>query len=621
MLEPMCGIAGYCLGPYDPPPGEGTINRMTDSIAHRGPDGEGFLHAPPAVLGHRRLSIIDVSGGDQPIFNEDRSIAIVFNGEIYNYRELKEQLLAQGHQFRTQSDTEVIVHLYEELGTECLEQLNGMFAFAIWDANRQLLFAARDRLGEKPFYYRELPGGGIIFGSEIKALRAFDAQLEIDQEALSQYLTYGYVPAPLTIYKQIRKLPAAHGLTWKVGQVRLSQYWRADQAESTSPSSEADMLDQLHHLLEDSTRIRLRSDVPVGAFLSGGIDSSLVVALASQLYEQTLTTFSVGFTEQDFDESEHAQRVADRFGTDHHAILVEDLNLDIFPDLVRQFDEPFADPSSVPTYFVTRAAANHLKVCLSGDAGDELFGGYPQYVAEPGETAISLLPRWLRKSVLGGLASALPDHIHGKGWLRRMAVSGSERYERVIGVFDSRERRDLLGAGFDYSKTNNPVFDRAFSVSGRSDVESRMACDLATYLVDDILVKVDRNSMLNSLEVRVPLLDHRLVEFAVKMPMSLKIRKGVQKWPLKELLRPLMPQSHVERRKQGFGLPIRDWLRTTYRDMAEELLLGNGNRSHEFLNASAIRRLFQAHLQGSRDFSDRLWTLMWFEQWCRIYRA
>lgn len=614
----MCGIAGIASPVQLSDDVHRRMREATRTLIHRGPDGEGFLQDTNVSLGHRRLSIIDLAGGDQPIYNEDRSIGIVFNGEIYNFKELRNRLLKNGHTFRTQSDTEVIVHLYEELGPACVEHLNGMFAFAIWDGRKKRLFAARDRLGEKPFHYQINADGELLFASELKAIRHFSGPLDISSDSLEAYLAYGYIPTPLTIYKDVHKLPAAHTLVWEDGRTTISRYWSPPNRPSERVPEDAQLLDELKDLLVDSIRIRLRSDVPVGAFLSGGIDSSLIVALASDLNQNKLATYSVGFSEADFDESEHARTIAEHFGTEHHAIHVQDLSLDMFPALVRQFDEPFADPSSIPTYYVTQAASRDLKVCLSGDAGDELFGGYPQYVPETAERLVDAVPLAIRQFLLGPAANALPEHARGKGWLRRMSVSGAQRYQRVIGVFDSEEIAALMPGrqaglvGAEFAK---------FFTSATNVADSRMRCDLATYLVDDILVKVDRNSMLNSLEVRVPLLDHRLVEFAMRLPIDRKIRNGIQKWPLKELLKPLVPPGIVGRPKQGFGMPIRDWLRGTYRDMAGDLLLSPGSRARNYLDQATIARYFRAHQQSSRDLSDRLWSLLWFEQWCRENNA
>lgn len=619
----MCGVTGFCFADGATPVDRERLRRMTDAIAHRGPDGES-LHVDDGVgLGHRRLSIIDLKGGDQPIFNQDRNLAIIFNGEIYNYKELRNDLIAAGYTFRTQSDTEVIVHLYDQIGASCVHKLNGMFAFVIWDRKNRKLFAARDRFGEKPFYYALLPDGTLVFGSEIKAIRQFgdDRLVEIDKQAVESYFAYGYIPAPQSIYRHIRKLPAAHTLTWHAGKISIERYWSHCTASVENVTDISETLEHVESLIADSIRLRLRSDVPVGAFLSGGIDSSLIVAMASEAAAAPLSTYSVGFSERAFDESQFARFIAEKYGTQHNEITVGDIGLEKFPDLVRQFDEPFADPSAVPTYYVTEAASRHLKVCLSGDAGDELFAGYPQYVLEPAEAWIDHVPLFLRRLAFGIPARLIPDHVRGKGWLRRMSTNGAQRYQRVIGVFDSAERNRLLRRDTGISVDQDAALLSPYFRSPRSSVESRLLADQGTYLTDDILVKVDRNSMLNSLEVRVPLLDHRLAELANSIPLGLRMKNGSQKWILKELLRERAPSSITDRPKQGFAMPIRDWLRGSYRDFAEDLLLSSGNRSHEYVDENAVRNLFVAHQKGSRDLSDRLWSLMWFEQWCRTFSA
>ncbi len=618
----MCGIAGNCLPDASAHVDRGLLERMTRALAHRGPDGQSLHFDAGVGLGHRRLSIIDLEGGTQPIFGGGGALAVIFNGEIYNYKELRDELIADGCRFRTQSDTEVIVHLYDRMGADCVQRLNGMFAFAIWDNRTRTLFAARDRLGEKPFYYHHAADGTLLFASEVKALlESSMIDRAIDREAVDDYFAYGYVPAPKSIYRHIRKLPAAHTLTWHAGKLSIARFWSHTDAAVDAPATPAGAVEAVEGLLRDSIRLRLRSDVPVGAFLSGGIDSSLIVAMASELSASPLATYSIGFRETEFDESSYARAIARQHGTEHHEITVGELNLDRFPDLVRQFDEPFADPSAVPTYYVTEAAARDLKVCLSGDAGDELFAGYPQYVLEPAEAWVDRLPAWLRRLTFGIPARLLPDHVRGKGWLRRLSVGGAVRYQRIIGVFDPIERERLFrrDAGIRVDREAR-LLAPWFEHNG-APIRSRQLADQATFLTDDILVKVDRNSMMNSLEVRVPFLDHRLVELANALPVSLHMKDGRQKWILKELLEERAPADITRRGKQGFNMPIRDWLRGNYREYARDLLLATGNRSLDFVDAGAVRRLFDAHQRGARDLSARLWTLMWFEQWCRTFQA
>ena len=591
---------------------------MNDSLSHRGPDGSG-IHIDAGVgLGHRRLSIIDIDGGHQPMYNDDRSVVVVFNGEIYNYKELRKELLRGGCKFNSQSDTEVIIRLYESKGLDCLDDLNGMFAFAIWDSRKQLLFAARDRLGEKPFYYQQ-KGSCLAFASELKAILSVrESQREIDVSAMDDFLAYGYVPAPKTIYKGIHKLPPAHYLLWQNGTVKTACYWTPTHTERRNSRPIEEYRDELRTLLHDSVRMRLRSDVPIGAFLSGGIDSSLIVALASPLHPEPLNTFSIGFKEGDFDESAYARIVADRYQTNHHEIQVQPLDLTEFPALVSHFDEPFADASALPTFVVCREAVKHVKVCLSGDAGDELFGGYPQYKYERFEEILDRVPESIRRPILGTMADVLPLRLNGKGWLGRMAVSDEQRYQRKLGIFGAQERQRLFREEYEHVVDHDAwLFSSYFGRQGGDVISNRLATDLKTYLPDDILVKVDRASMLNSLEVRVPLLDHRIVEFACRLPLDMKIRNGSQKFLLKELLRDLVPASVVNRGKQGFGVPLKHWFRGDYRGFLQDMLLSKGARTADYFRPEMVKSLIDAHQRGPRDLSNRLWALLWFEQWLR----
>jgi asparagine synthase (glutamine-hydrolysing) len=614
----MCGICGI-VGNPSAGADRAVLERMTATLSHRGPDGDGFFLDGSVGLGHRRLSIIDLAGGDQPIFNEDGSVAIVFNGEIYNYKELRPSLIARGHSFKTSSDTEVIVHLYEELGADCLRELNGMFALAIWDSRNQSLLLARDRLGEKPLYYTT-DGQRLLFGSELKAiLAALGRKPEVDALALDDYLAYGYVPAPRTIFKGLSKLPAAHRLLWRAGQLEVQRYWSPDDERIEPPVDIEDATAGLRELLTDSVRIRLRSDVPVGAFLSGGIDSSLIVALASRQTENRLQTFTVAFADQDYDESRYAALVAKHCGTEHRAIRVGELDLSVLPDLVKQFDEPFADPSSVPTYFVTRAASEFVKVCLSGDGGDELFGGYRRYRWEPLERAASRLPAGLRRAGLGTLGRALPQSTPGRGWMLRMAATGAARLQRKVGIFDPDERLALWR--HEYRSQVNPdcaYLERYYGAARGSELERRMAVDLHTYLPEDVLTKVDRNSMANSLEVRVPLLDHRVVAFAGRLPLGFKIDGADQKHVLKRVLEQLVPPEIRARGKRGFGIPLGRWLLDGKLDEHLALLTAADSRVGEFLDRKRVGQLVAAHMRRGRDLSERIWSLLWLEQWCRL---
>jgi asparagine synthase (glutamine-hydrolysing) len=609
----MCGICGV-LSLDGSRPNSALARQMADTLAHRGPDGDGFYSDTAIALGHRRLSIIDLATGDQPIFNEDRSIAIVFNGEIYNYKELREDLVKKGHRFRTTGDTEVIVHLYEEQGIECVRELNGMFAFAIWDAPKQQLFLARDALGEKPLYYVNA-GREFLFASELKALlRSGDVAKEIDPAALDDYLAYGYVPAPRTIYRAVSKLPAGHRLLFQNGRVDVSRYWHP-WPDARLDVTESEAAAELMVLLVDAVRLRLRSDVPVGAFLSGGLDSSLIVALAAR-QNPGLRTFSVRINQLGFDESAYARLVAERFGTDHHEIDVDVPQLDALPMLVRQFDEPFADASALPTYYVTQAASRHLKVCLSGDGGDELFGGYSQYRRGWIEACFDLLP--LQASVFGAVATMLPRRLPGVGFLTRMSVGGARRHQASVGLYYPRERRALL-----LPRYRAAVDERAWLLAdahGRADlveIERRMLADQLSYLPEDILVKVDRDSMKNSLEVRVPFLDPRLVQFVNALPLRFKIDGNSQKLLLRRLLVEVGLPELVNRPKQGFGIPLKAWLWGRMRGEVERLLLADDTRLARLLDMDEVRRLLSQSRKRGRDLSERVWALLWLEHWLR----
>jgi len=619
----MCGICGSCSTDKGTRLSEQTVREMADSIAHRGPDGDGFFVDDNVVLGHRRLSIIDLHTGDQPMSSSDGSIIVVFNGEIYNYKEIRAQLIERGHVFQTQSDTEVLIHLYKEKGTDLVDDLNGMFAFAIWDPARKIFFAARDRMGEKPFYYQPAADGSIHFSSELKALLKPKGRTpELSTSALQDYLSYGYVPAPATIFSGIFKLAAAHRLIWNNGNITVERYWSPDASQVDTSMSEPDALAELTSLLEDSVRLRLRSDVPVGAFLSGGIDSSLIVGLASKLLDSPLQTFVIGFDEERFDESKHAAKVANIFGTDHHEITVSDMSLDILPQLVRQFDEPFADPSSLPTYYVTRAAGDALKVCLSGDGADELFGGYTRYFSSRFETAMRNVPLSIRRPLLGGLANTLPMSIPGVGFLERLSKDGADHYQQKVGLFGATERRAMIRPEqFASANEESTRWRRYFTDVRYSDQEARLRTDQETYLPEDILVKVDRNAMLNSLEVRVPFIDHRLVDFANTVPMHHKNRNGQGKYLLRQLLGELLPENLINRPKQGFSVPISDWFRTDYSAQLKEQLLAPDARIRAYLQNDYVQKLYETHQSGRRDRSHQLWALLWLEIWLAEYCA
>jgi asparagine synthase (glutamine-hydrolysing) len=618
----MCGIAGE-ISLQGERPDLASVDRMMRTLAHRGPDGEGSVGARFAALGHRRLSIIDPAHGAQPMSNESGDVSVVFNGEIYNAPALLRQLSARGHRLASRCDTEVLVHLYEDLGAEMVHELRGMFAFAIWDSSRSRGILARDRVGIKPLYYCVL-NKRLLFGSELKALLARpEVQRELDPEALDAYLTLHFIPAPLTIFRGVRKLPPGHLLEIRDGKVDVRRYWNVPAfGGGAAPCDEAAAATRLRALLEDAVEEHLLSDVPVGVFLSGGVDSSIVAAIASRKSATPLQSFCVRFTDQEFDEGSHAALVARHIGSRHEESWVRPDAIEILPDLVRLYDEPFGDPSAVATYYVCKAAASSLKVCLSGDGGDELFGGYNRYDLSLRMAPLDRLPRHLRRLAATVGLRFLPEHAHGHGWLRRLAATPAERYQRLFDGFDLQGRRELLSPEL----ATNAHVDGAYfkpwlgdSVKG-SDLLARLQmADVATYLPECILTKVDRVSMAHSLEVRVPLLDHRLVEAAAAMPSSLNLRDGNRKWILKRATADLLPAEILERPKRGFTVPIRTWLRGDLGKYARDVLLGDRSRRRELLRTAAVERLLDLHTRGQRDFSSRIWSLLFLEHWCQAY--
>jgi asparagine synthase (glutamine-hydrolysing) len=596
---------------------------MTVALQHRGPDGNGLFLKPGIALGHARLSIIDLDGGDQPMHSESGRFTIVFNGEIYNYKELRSDLRASGVAFRTQSDTEVILCLYERHGSSCLEYLNGMFAFAIWDNDKKSLFLARDRMGEKPLYYC-VQNGSLFFASELKALLgALPSEPTLNFEALDDYLCYGYVPTPRTIYSDIFKLPSASSMLWRRGEHKVSRYWSSEIVPRLGDMTIEEAEENLYQLLLDSVALRLRADVPVGTFLSGGVDSSLITMMAAQQSPKKISSFTIAFNESTHDESQYARTVAERAGTDHNEILVSDLSLNILPDLVRQFDEPFADPSSLPTYYVCRAAAGQLKVCLSGDAGDEVFGGYRRYRREPLERVVDFLPKGLTRSLTRLVSRSYPSHWTGQGWLTRLGSRGAERYQMINGVFPAAERRDLFRPEFQ-SYVEPTVWSYAGIYERHTNLPEaaiRQQVDQKTYLSDDILVKVDRMSMLSSLEVRVPLLDHRIIEFANALPLEYKIDLPAQKVLLRRVASRLLPREFLSRSKRGFGLPLQSWFRESDGlEMAEAIGQGSSPLA-DYLLPAEISKLVSKHRSGFRDYGARIWALLCLDIWMRADTA
>jgi asparagine synthase (glutamine-hydrolysing) len=624
----MCGIAGF-IDFWDNSR-NGSFERgrllkgMCDVIRHRGPDDDGFLLKDGVALGMRRLSIIDLAGGAQPISGEDGSVTIVYNGEIYSFHELRAELEKRGHTFKTHSDTETIVHAYEEYGVDCANHLRGMFAFAIWDDKKRQLYIARDRVGKKPLYYTITPGQTLVFGSEIKSILEHpDVEREINLEALDAYFTLGYVPDPLSIFQNIHKLPPGHYLTFSNGRLHTQRYWDFAFEPAESRRTE-DYLEELRALLNESVRLRLISDVPLGAFLSGGIDSSTVVALMAQHMNQPVKTFSIGFHEDSYNELKYARLTAKKLGTDHHEFFVTPQICDIVDDLVWHFDEPFADASAIPTFMVSKLARDHVTVALSGDGGDELFAGYTHYVVQESRRAFSSLPKALRAGVMRPLSYRLPHGAWGRNYLHNISLDPIDRYLDSLSFFTELSKKSLYTSEFQNALGTTDRVARSFReyagrVKTNEPLDQLLYIDGKTYLPGDILTKVDRMSMATSLEVRVPLLDHKLIEFVTRVPASLKLAGTETKQLLKRVAKDLIPAEILDRPKQGFGVPLEEWINLELRDQIRETLREPRTRQRGYVNSDYVDLILDEHHKGRRDHSQPLWSLLILELWHRRY--
>jgi asparagine synthase (glutamine-hydrolysing) len=620
----MCGIAGM-LAERGRVADPRLLRAMTGILAHRGPDGDGHHEDGRVGLGHRRLSIIDLATGEQPMSNDDASVWITFNGEIYNYRELRRELESRGYSFRTASDTEVIIKAYEAFGPECVQRLRGMFAFAIWDARRRRLFLARDRAGIKPLVYA-WDGRRLVFASEIKALlQDPDLARELDSEALRDYLTFLYVPSPKTIFRGIRKLPPASYLLLDAdgGDPVVRRYWQLEFRPEAG-RREAEWIEGLRAQLADAVQSHLVSDVPIGAFLSGGVDSGSVVALMARAAQGPVRTFSIGFEDEAFDEVGYARQVARRYGTDHYEFVVKPDALEALPRLAWQFDEPFADSSALPTYYVSKITREHVTVGLSGDGGDENFAGYTRYAR-----ALALHHRFDRGPgrlvrpflALGG--RLLPTGARGQGYLALLGAEPVERYYQIMTGGRLGALRGLLAADMRDSVMPGLGPDRFRAHAGAAAAHDYVAAmqriDIETYLPEDILTKVDRTSMLVSLEARVPLLDHVLMEYVATMPTALKLSDAGGKAILKRAMADALPPDVLHRRKMGFGVPLARWFRAELGDHAREVLLDDRTRRRGLLDTAAVARLLEEHRSGRRDRATMLWTLLCLEEWARVW--
>lgn len=643
----MCGIAGGAWTVDGEPLPEDVLERMARVLVHRGPDDSGFYRSGSAdrssggrqtagaALAFRRLSIIDLAGGHQPLSNEDGSVWIVFNGEIYNYRELRPQLEAQGHQFRTASDTETIVHLYEQYGAECVHHLRGMFAFAIWDEAHQQLFLARDRIGQKPLFYCH-EANRLLFASELKALlQVPGAPRELDPRAVDEFLTYQYVPHPRCILQGYNKLPPGHRAVYAQGKLHVERYWRPPYAEPDESTewaewSESQWREELRRVLTEAVRLRMRSDVPLGAFLSGGIDSTIIAGLMQQLSDQPVHTFSIGFPVAQFDERSYSREAAQKLGTRHHESIVEPAALKMLPRLIWQYDEPFADSSAIPTMHLSEITRREVTVALSGDGADELFAGYDRYRAVELAGRFDRLPHVVRRGLTLPVWQRLPASVEQKSLRRRakrflagLGESPERRYLKWIGIFEADRRAALYSEAFRERLEDADSCEfllEAYRECPNRDFVTRTTCtDVLTYLPCDILTKVDIASMAYSLECRSPFLDHHVAELAARMPIHLKRNGRRGKRILIETFRDILPESIQTRSKMGFGVPLNHWFRKELKPLLYDVLLDGQSLGRGHFEPAAVRALVEQHVAGQWDHSYRLWALLCLEMWQRVF--
>jgi asparagine synthase (glutamine-hydrolysing) len=622
----MCGIAGRVN--VDVPVDPSLIGAMCSAIEHRGPDSRGIFLDGAVGLGIQRLAVIDLESGDQPIFNEDESVVVVLNGEIYNYVELRDELESRGHRFRTRSDTEVIAHLYEERGDACVERLRGMFAFALWDARAKRLLLARDRIGKKPLFYCH-KGDSFWFASEPKAiLQDPEVPRDPDYAALDSFLQWGYVPHPQSAFAALRKLPPAHTLVLQSGTVALSRYWKLSYEERVH-GSDLELQELVREQLLEATRIRLRSDVPLGAFLSGGVDSSAIVAAMAQLSSATVKTFSIGFSSDWFDETPYAREVAQLFATDHHEYRVEPHAIELLPKLVWHYGEPFADQSAIPSFCLSEVTRREVTVALNGDGGDESFGGYQRYIANAIAARLDWIPAQLARAAvrlarLDGTTGAMNSSRSRVARLLTAAgMPEHERYAAWMSVFAEGERETLYTSEFGSTVDTRDalgVLTRPYLASDAgTHVERLLDVDVQSWLTDDLLVKMDIASMAHSLEVRSPLLDHVFMEMAASLPASAKIDRRNSKRLLKDAVRCWLPDHILDRPKHGFGVPLADWLRGELRQLPATVLLDRRALDRGMFRRSAVEKLISDHLDRKADNSNRIWALVQLELWFQTF--
>lgn len=631
----MCGICGTINTENGAPVSQALLSSMCATIKHRGPDDEGIFVQDNVGLGTRRLSIIDIEGGHQPLSNEDGSVWVAHNGEIYNFPDLRKELVALGHKFKTRTDTETIVHSYEEWGEQCFQKFRGMFAFALWDGFKKKLLVVRDRMGIKPLYYTLIENRNctMVFGSELKTILVHpEVKRALEPQAVDLYLTLEYIPEPFSAFENIYKLPAGTFLVYDRGKIRIEKYWDVCEKQERETSTLyrgatlASIEDELYAHLKESVKARLLSDVPLGAFLSGGIDSSAIVGLMHELGVSPIKTFSIGFEDATYNELEHARRISKKFQTDHEEFILKPQVLELTEKLVHHLDEPFGDFSIFPTYLVSKMAREHVKVILSGDGGDELFAGYEHYQAQKLSRLLFVsflskpMPIFLRK---------LPPSSKKKGlWnkLRRYAQGFEHpqdlRHFRWMMFLNQKEREELYSKDFRHElggikpfHTISP-FEKLYpQLDQFDDINGELYLDLKSYLVDDILVKVDRMSMATSLETRVPLIDHKVVEFAFRIPGHLKLKGMTTKWIFKKTMERLLPPQNIYRSKEGFSIPIKLWLRNELKELMLHYLSESRIRDAGIFNFDPIKHKIDSHMEGRENYSHQLWALLVFEIW------
>jgi len=629
----MCGICGKINLDENKAIDRDLVRRMCDAIVHRGPDDDGYYYHRNVGMGMRRLSIIDLNTGKQPIYNEDGTIAIVFNGEIYNFQELRQNLISRGHHFKTNSDTESIVHLYEEKGETCVEDLRGMFGFAIYDTRKKKLFIARDRFGIKPMYYT-LNSNSFIFGSELKSLlKDSDVNREFDYYSLNCYFSFMNTIAPDSIFRDVKKLMPGQTLTFERGEIKLNTYWNFNLKKAETSRNERDIEEELVERLKEAVRIRLISDVPLGAFLSGGIDSSAVVALMSEVTNHPVKTFSIGFNDKNYNELEYARIVAQKYETDHHEYIVEPDATRLIDDIVWFLDEPFADPSSIPTYFVSKIARENVTVVLTGDGGDEMFGGYPHYNAEALLASIGKIPKFLRDQVIKRGADLFPTlpvarlNYQKQRLIRnldRIGIPPRARFFSRHQVFTSDAKNELYSA-YLLNQLNGSfnidsrIMDHVQLNENLNSIDQLLYLDTHIYLPNDMLMKVDRMSMANSLEARVPFLDHVFADFVSTIPAYLKVRGKETKHILKKAMSRYLPGDILYRKKKGFDMPLDVWFRNGLDEMASDILLSQSSIGRGLFKQDAIEHIISTHRRKEKDLSFQIWSLIVFEKWCQTF--